>query len=53
MQKFTKFIFLFCVSAVLASLPEDARRAMRYALLLDKMKSGDAALLMPFDLRIK
>lgn len=39
--------------AVLASLPEDARRAMRYALLLDKMKSGDAALLMPFDLRIK
>lgn len=39
--------------AVMASLPEDARRAFRYALLLDKMKSGDAALLMPYDLRVK
>lgn len=39
--------------AVLASLPEDARRAFRYAMLLDKMKSGDAALLMPYDLRVK
>jgi protease-4 len=39
--------------AVLATLPEDARRAFRYAMLLDKMKSGDAMLLMPFDLRIK
>lgn len=39
--------------AVMASLPEDARRAMRYALLLDKMKSGDACLMMPFDLRVK
>jgi protease IV len=39
--------------AVLAVLPEDARRAFRYAALLDKMKSGDAALVMPFDLRIK
>jgi protease-4 len=39
--------------AVMASLPQDARRAMRYALLLDKMKSGDACLMMPFDLRIK
>ncbi|MCU1266064.1 MAG: signal peptide peptidase SppA, type [Acidobacteria bacterium] len=39
--------------AVLASLPEDARRAFRYALLLDKMKSGDAMLLMPFELRVK
>jgi protease-4 len=39
--------------AVLASLPEDARRAFRYALLLDKMKQGDAMLLMPFELRVK
>jgi protease-4 len=39
--------------AVLATLPEDARRAFRYAMLLDKMKSGDAMLLMPFELRIK
>lgn len=39
--------------AVLAVLPEDARRAFRYAALLDKMKQGDAALVMPFDLRIK
>lgn len=39
--------------AVLASLPEDARRAFRYALLLDRMREGDAMLLMPFDLRVK
>jgi protease IV len=39
--------------AVLAALPEDARRAFRYAALLDKMKNGDAVFLMPFDLRIK
>jgi protease-4 len=39
--------------AVLATLPQDARRAFRYALLLDKMKSGEAMLLMPFELRIK
>ena len=39
--------------AVMATLPEDARRAMRYMALLDKMKSGESMLLMPFDLRIK
>jgi protease-4 len=39
--------------AVLAALPEDARRAFQYALLLDKMKAGDAMLLMPFELRVK
>jgi protease-4 len=39
--------------AVLATLPEDARRAMRYMMLLDRMKSGESMLLMPFDLRIK
>jgi protease-4 len=39
--------------AVLATLPEDARRAVRYMTLLDRMKSGESMLLMPFDLRIK
>ena len=39
--------------AVLAALPEDARRALRYAALLDKMKNGETMLLMPFDLRVK
>ena len=39
--------------AVLATLPEDARRAARYMALLDRMKSGESMLLMPFDLRIK
>ncbi len=39
--------------AVLASLPEDARRAFRFAMLLDKMKDGDAMLRLPFDLRVK
>jgi protease-4 len=39
--------------AVMATLPEDARRAVRYMTLLDKMKSGESMLLMPFDLRIK
>lgn len=39
--------------AVFAALPEDARRALRYAALLDRMKNGESMLLMPFDLRIK
>ncbi|HAF15484.1 MAG TPA: signal peptide peptidase SppA [Blastocatellia bacterium] len=39
--------------AVLAALPEDAQRAFRYMTLLDRMKSGESMLLMPFDLRIK
>ena len=39
--------------AVLATLPEDVRRAFRYALLLDRVKHGDAMLLMPFELRVK
>ncbi len=39
--------------AVLAAMPEDARRAFRYLALMDKMKSGQSMLLMPFDLRIK
>ena len=39
--------------AVYAALPEDARRALRYMQLMDKMKNGESMLLMPFDLRIK
>lgn len=39
--------------AVLATLPDDARRAVRYMALLDRMKSGESMLLMPFDLVIK
>lgn len=38
---------------VYASLPEDARRALRYMQLMDRMKNGESMLLMPFDLRIK
>ncbi len=39
--------------AVFAALPEDARRALRYMALMDRMKNGETMLLMPFDLRIK
>jgi len=38
---------------VFAALPEDARRALRFMALMDKMKNGETMLLMPFDLRIK
>jgi protease IV len=39
--------------AVLAAMPEDARRAFRYMQLMDRMKNGETMFLMPFDLRIK
>ena len=39
--------------AVYVALPEDARRALRYMELMDKMKNGESMLLMPFDIRIK
>ncbi|MCA1601449.1 MAG: signal peptide peptidase SppA [Acidobacteria bacterium] len=39
--------------AVFAALPEDARRALRYMHLLDKMESGQSMLVMPFELRIR
>ena len=39
--------------ALAASLPEDARRALRFAALFDQMKRGEAMLLMPFELAIK
>ena len=39
--------------AVFAALPEDARRALRFMALMDRMKNGESMLLMPFDLRVK
>jgi len=39
--------------AVIAAMPEDARRAFRYLMLLDRMKDGESMLLMPFDLKIE
>ena len=39
--------------AVLAALPEDTRRAVRYMTMLDHMKNGESSFLMPFDLRIR
>lgn len=39
--------------AVFAALPEDARRALRYMALMDRMKNGESMLVMPFDLRVK
>ena len=39
--------------AIAAALPEDARRALRYIALMDRMKDGEVMMLMPFDLRIK
>ncbi len=39
--------------AIFEELPEDARRALRYAALLDQMKNGDLMLIMPFELRIR
>jgi protease-4 len=38
---------------VLASLPEDARRALRYMALMERMKNGESMMLMPFDVRVK
>ncbi len=39
--------------AVAAALPEDARRALRFMALMDRMKNGETMLLMPFDVRVK
>jgi len=39
--------------AVLAALPEDARRAFKYMQLMDRMKNGESMYLVPFDIRIK
>ena len=39
--------------AVYAALPEDARRALKFMALMDRMKNGETMLLMPFDIRIE
>lgn len=39
--------------ALADSLPEDARRALRFAFLFDQMKRGESMFLMPFELEIK
>jgi protease-4 len=39
--------------ALADSLPKDARKALRYAELFDRMQNGEAMLMMPFDLDIK
>ncbi len=39
--------------ALVKSLPEDARRALRFAQLFDRMKNGEAMLILPFELEIK
>ncbi len=40
-------------SAIIESLPEDARRALRYAEIFDRMKNGEAMMMLPFELEIK
>jgi protease-4 len=39
--------------AMVDALPEDVRKSLRYAELLDRMKRGEAMLLLPFELEIK
>ncbi len=40
-------------AALIESLPIDIRRAFRYAAMLDKMKRGEAMMMVPFELEIK
>jgi protease-4 len=39
--------------ALINSLPQDVRRTLRYASMLDQMKRGEAMMMMPFELEIK
>jgi protease-4 len=39
--------------AAFEALPEDVRRTLQYATMLDHMKRGEVMAIMPFDLRIK
>jgi len=39
--------------AMLATLPEDARRAFRFLALMERMKNGEAMMLLPYDIRVK
>ena len=40
-------------AALLAAMPEDVRRTFRYLQMMDRMKSGGAAYLLPYSLRIR
>ncbi|MBV9210546.1 MAG: signal peptide peptidase SppA, partial [Acidobacteria bacterium] len=40
-------------AAAFAALPEDARRALRYTAMMDRMKHGEMMAMMPFEVRIK
>ena len=40
-------------AAILEAMPVDVRRALRYAQLLDRARSGEAIYMLPFDLRIR
>jgi protease-4 len=39
--------------AVVQSLPEDMRRALRYAEFFDRMRNGEAMLMLPYEFQIK
>ena len=39
--------------AMLASLPEDARRAFRFMALMERMRTGEKMLIMPYDIRVR
>jgi protease-4 len=39
--------------ALIESLPEDVRRTLRFAEMFDRMKNGEAMLMLPFELQIK
>ncbi|MCY7348901.1 MAG: signal peptide peptidase SppA, partial [Pyrinomonadaceae bacterium] len=39
--------------ALVESLPEDVRKTLRYAAIFDRMKKGEAMLMMPFEMEIK
>ncbi|MFZ1700719.1 MAG: signal peptide peptidase SppA [Pyrinomonadaceae bacterium] len=40
-------------AAIIEALPADIRKAFRYASLFDRMKRGEAMLMMPFEMQIK
>jgi len=40
-------------AAILGALPEDVRRALRYAQLLDRTRRGESIYMLPFSLRIR
>jgi protease-4 len=39
--------------AVIQALPEDVRKTLRYAHILDQMKRGEAMMMLPYELEIK